>query len=153
MCSFAVRSVPAIILMLPLRKKQTTRPAAARRLEILVADDVEEIARLVALWLEEAGHAVTHAASGRDVVRLVKTKPFDVVVTDIVMPDGDGWDAILAINRMRPATRILAISGGGNQMPADACLRVAKGVGADRILKKPFQRAQLIDAVEQMMAR
>lgn len=139
--------------MLPLRKKQATRPPAVRRLEILVADDVEEITRLVALWLKEAGHAVTLAASGRDVIRLVKARAFDVVVTDIVMPDGDGWDAILAINRLRPATRILAISGGGNQMPADACLRVAKGVGADRVLKKPFHRAQLIDAVEQIMAR
>ena len=139
--------------MLPLRKKQTTQAPATRRLEILVADDVEEITKLVTLWLEEAGHAVTHASNGREIVRWVKAKPFDLVVTDIVMPEGDGWDAILAINRMRPATRILAISGGGRQMPADACLRVAKGVGADRVLKKPFHRAQLLDAVEQIMAR
>jgi CheY-like chemotaxis protein len=139
--------------MLPLRKKQTTQAPVARRLEVLVADDVEEITKLVALWLEEAGHGVTHASNGREVVRLVKTKPFDLVVTDIVMPEGDGWDAILAINRVRPATRILAISGGGRQMPADACLRVAKGVGADRVLKKPFHRAQLMEAVEQIMAR
>jgi CheY-like chemotaxis protein len=139
--------------MLPLRKKQATPPTAARRLHILVADDVEEITKLVALWLEEAGHVVTHATSGRDVVRLVKDNPFDVVVTDIVMPNGDGWDAILAINRLRPGTRIVAISGGGKHMPADACLRVAKGVGADHILKKPFQRAQLLDAVNQVAAR
>lgn len=139
--------------MLPLRKKQTTSSAAARRLHILVADDVEEITRLVAHWLEEAGHAVMHASSGRDVVRLVKETAFDVVVTDIVMPNGDGWDAILAINRLRPSTRIVAISGGGKHMPADACLRVAKGVGADHILKKPFQRAQLLNAVNQVATR
>jgi CheY-like chemotaxis protein len=139
--------------MLPLRKKQAASPAPVRRLEILVADDVEEITKLVGLWLEEAGHAVTHAASGRDVVRCVKDKAFDLVITDIVMPNGDGWDAILAINRMRPATRIVAISGGGNHMPADACLRVAKGVGADRVLKKPFRRTELLDAVEQVTGR
>jgi CheY-like chemotaxis protein len=139
--------------MLPLRKKETTPVPAPRRLEILVADDVAEIAQLVSLWLEEAGHVVTHASNGREIAGLVKNKHFDVVVTDIVMPNGNGWDAILAINRMRPTTRILAISGGGNHMPADACLRVAKGVGADRVLKKPFQRGQLLDAVEQITAR
>lgn len=138
--------------MLPLRKKQPTPATAKRSLQILVADDVEEITKLVALWLEEAGHVVMHASNGREVMRKVKDKPFDVVVTDIVMPNGDGWDAILAINRLRPATRILAISGGGKHMPAEACLRVAKGVGADRVLQKPFQRAQLLQAVEQLVA-
>ena len=139
--------------MLPLRKKQPAPSTTPRQLQILVADDVEEIKQLVALWLEEAGHAVTHASNGRDVVRLVKDRAFDLVVTDIVMPNGDGWDAILAINRLRPGTRILAISGGGKHMPADACLRVAKGVGADHILKKPFHRAQLLEAVNQVAAR
>ena len=112
-----------------------------------------ELRQLLSKWLEEEGHAVTRAANGRDVVRLVREKPFDLIVTDIVMPQGDGWDAILAVNRIRPDTRILAISGGAQHMPADACLRVAKGVGADAVLKKPFNRAQLIAAVAQVTGR
>ena len=134
--------------MLSLRKKQKESPKV---LNVLVADDVLEIQHLVAAWLEEDGHHVSHASSGREIVRCVREHTFDLVITDIVMPDGDGWDAILAVNRLRPATRILAISGGGQQMPADACLRVAKGVGADAVLKKPFGRVQLMTAVEQLM--
>ncbi|MDO8540525.1 MAG: response regulator [Opitutaceae bacterium] len=138
--------------MITLRKKQPT-VTAEKALHIVIADDVHEIVELVRGWLEEAGHTVTCAANGRDVMRLLREKSFDVLITDIVMPEGDGWDAILAVNRLRPATRILAISGGGRNMPADACLRVAKGVGADQILKKPFNRAQLIAALHQVSPR
>lgn len=130
-----------------------SRPARPKSLEIVLADDVPELRQLLASWLEEEGHSVTRASNGRDVVRLVREKPFDLIVTDIVMPQGDGWDAILAVNRIRPATRILAISGGAHHMPAEACLRVAKGVGADAVLKKPFNRAQLIAAVTQVIGR
>ena len=138
--------------MLPVRKKQPVA-TAPRSLDVVVADDVKEITELVAAWLEEVGHSVTHAANGREVIQLLKDKPFDLLITDIVMPEGDGWDAVLAVNRLRPATRILAISGGGRHMPADACLRVAKGVGADGILKKPFRRAELMQAIEKAIAR
>ena len=105
------------------------------------------------IWLEEAGHVVTHASNGREALRLVMEKPCDLLITDIVMPDGDGWDAIVALNRTRPNTRILAISGGGKHMPSEVALRVAKGVGADGILKKPFRRAQFLTAVDQVMSR
>lgn len=132
-------------------RKTENVAAEPKPLDIVVAEDVAELLHLVAGWLEEEGHKVTRASNGRDVVRLMRAKPFDLLVTDIVMPQGDGWDAILAVNRIRPATRILAISGGAQHMPADACLRVAKGVGADAVLKKPFNRAQLIGAVNQVV--
>lgn len=127
--------------------------ARPKRLEIVLAEDVAELQQLIAGWLEDEGHLVARASNGRDVVRLIRERPFDVVVTDIVMPGGDGWAAILTVNRIRPATRILAISGGGDHMPADACLRVAKGVGADAILKKPFNRAELVGAVGKVVRR
>jgi CheY-like chemotaxis protein len=135
--------------MLPLMKKPKDAP---RALSVLVADDVHEIKQLVSTWLEEEGHRVLHASGGREVIRIACDTTIDLVITDIVMPDGDGWDAILAVNRLRPATRVLAISGGGKHMPADACLRVAKGVGADGVLKKPFGRAQLLAAVTQIVS-
>jgi CheY-like chemotaxis protein len=139
--------------MIPLRKKTPAAPAEpARRFTVVVADDVDEIQALVANWLEEVGHQVTRVSNGREVVRIMKEQAFDLLVTDLVMPEGDGWDAILAVNRLRPATKILAISGGAKEMPAAACLRVAKGVGADGVLLKPFGRPQFFDAVEKVMS-
>ncbi len=139
--------------MFPLLKKSPEPAPSPRRLEILVADDVEEITALMGRWLEERGHAVTQARSGREVIECVRAQAFDIVVTDLVMPNGDGWDAIMAIGRLRPDTRILAISGGGVQMPVEACLRVAKGVGADRVLMKPFQEEEFIAAITQLASR
>ena len=139
--------------MIPLLKKSPTPPTAPRPLEILVADDVDEIVELISRWLQTEGHAVTRASGGKQVIECVRDRSFDLLVTDIVMPEGDGWDAILAVGRLRPDMRILAISGGGKQMPVEACLRVARGVGADRVLKKPFNQAEFLAVVNQLAAR
>lgn len=125
---------------------------AAPRLAILVADDVRDLQELISLWLTEAGHAVTAASNGREVIRCVQDQPFDLLVTDIIMPDGDGWDAIAEVHRLRPEMRILAISGGSREMPASAVLRVAQGAGAIGVLKKPFSRVDLLEAVGRIVA-
>jgi CheY-like chemotaxis protein len=137
--------------MIPLRKKQNEPVPLKKKLSVVVADDVHEIEHLLLTWLEEEGHTVARAGSGREILRIVRGRPVDLVITDVLMPDGDGLDAILAINRVSPATRVLAISGGARNQPADACLRVARGVGADAVLLKPFGRAQLLAAVKKTM--
>lgn len=139
--------------MIPFKKKRSAPTETTKPLAIVVADDETEIQELVATWLEQCGHEVTCASSGREVVERVRERPVDLVITDIVMPGGNGFDAILAVNRLRPSTRIVAISGGGHNMPADGCLRVAKGVGADVVLLKPFGRQQLLDAVNRAAPR
>ena len=139
--------------MIPLLRKQPAPSATPRRLEIVVADDVAEITDLMSHWLEAEGHTVTRASNGREIIELLQKRAYDLLVTDIVMPGIDGWDAILAVSRLRPETRILAISGGGKQMPVDACLRVAKGVGADYVLKKPFRQVEFLAAVTKVVAR
>jgi CheY-like chemotaxis protein len=135
--------------MLPLLTSQPIASSHAH-LEILVADDVEEIRRLIAEWLRGAGHRVTLANNGAQVVRLMRQQHFDLIVTDVLMPDGDGLEVILAARRESRPPRILAISGGGSYMTGPDCLRVAKGVGAHATLMKPFNRAQLLAAVERL---
>ena len=122
-------------------------------LAVLVADDARDLQELIARWLTEAGHRVTAASNGREIVRLVREQPFDLLVTDIIMPDGDGWDAIAEVHRLRPQTRILAMSGGAREMPASAVLRVAQGAGAIGVLKKPFSRVDLLEAVARVIAQ
>jgi CheY-like chemotaxis protein len=128
--------------------KRKDADVAVQALRVVVADDVAEIRTLVASWLSEAGHQVTQLSSGKDVIDFVRAHVVDLVVTDLLMPGVDGLDTILAVNRIRPTTRVVAISGGGVEMPTEAGLRIAKGVGADAVLSKPFNRAQLMAAVE-----
>ena len=122
-------------------------PVAPKALNILLVDDARDLLDLISTWLKEAGHAVTPAFNGQELVNHVTAQPFDVVVTDILMPDGDGWDAIAEVHRLRPTTRIIAMSGGSREMPASAVLRVAQGAGAIAILKKPFTRVQFLETL------
>ena len=134
-------------------RKNAAPTARPKSLSILVADDTRELQALISTWLEEAGHLVKGASSGRQVVKLVEEQSFDLLVTDILMPDGDGWGAIAEVHRRHPNTRILAISGGAREMPASAVLRVAKHAGALGFLAKPFSRPEFLDAVVSVMAR
>jgi CheY-like chemotaxis protein len=135
--------------MFPLRKKQSPPISAAQKpLTIVVADDVHEIAQLVTLWLEQKGHSVTPVSTGREVINQVRNRPID-----LVMPGVSGLDTILAVNRIRPSTSIVAISGGGPEMPADAGLRMARRLGADAVLLKPFNQQKFMEAVQRVTAR
>ncbi len=119
---------------------------------ILLADDLKELQELIAMWLEEAGHRVTRVSTGREVIEQVGRNNFDLLVTDILMPQGDGWSAIAEVQRLRPQMRILAISGGAREMPANAVLRSARAAGAIASLEKPFSRPDFLDAVARVLA-
>jgi CheY-like chemotaxis protein len=130
---------------------QAEQAPVRKALSIIVADDVEEIVRLVGRCLEAVGHEVTQVTSGSEVIRLIGKQHFDLIIADVLMPDGDGLDIIFAVKRDNLPTRILTISGGGKYMAAAECLRISQGVGADRVLLKPFTCQQLIDAVDAVM--
>jgi CheY-like chemotaxis protein len=119
-------------------------------LSVVVVDDVVEICVLVRHWLSDVGCAVTSTASGNELAKLMRSKAFDLIITDVIMPDGDGLEVILEAKRVQPAARLLAISGGGSHLQAVDCLRFAKGLGAHAVLLKPFNREQLLDAVSKI---
>lgn len=123
----------------------------AHSLSVVVADDVVEIQRLLQAWLEEIGCLVTCVSSGREAVQFLRSQHADVVITDILMPDGDGLEVIAEMRRMQSTARILAISGGGSHLEASDCLKFAKGLGAHGLLMKPFNRRQLVEALEAVL--
>lgn len=112
-------------------------------LSILVADDDEGIRKLLSEWLVRAGHSVACAASGKEASRLLRHQQFDLVITDVVMPDGDGFELIAEFRKAQPTTRILAISGGGKYLHGADCLKMARGLGAHSVVIKPFNWEQL----------
>jgi CheY-like chemotaxis protein len=114
---------------------------------IVVADDVVEIQQLLQQWLRELGCLVTCVSTGREAVRVLRTVHVDMVITDILMPDGDGLELITELKRAQPSVRIIAVSGGGHHLRATECLKFATGLGAHGFLMKPFKREQLLEAV------
>ena len=120
-------------------------------LSILVADDEELICLLLEQWLQPMGHTVASARTGTAALNLVAKTRFDVVVTDVLMPDGDGPKLIEGLKKVQPAARVLAISGGGRYLDSKECLKIAQGFGADAAIMKPFNREQFLQGFGQAL--
>jgi len=113
-----------------------------RPLEILVVDDHGGICDALKAGLSHLGHRVTCARDGAVATELVRQQVFDVVVTDILMPVGDGLELIGELRRSQPNVRIVAISGGG-RLSYHHYLDAARALGAHAVLAKPFSLSEL----------
>ena len=119
--------------------------------KILVVDDEPVLLRVVNRMLCGAGHTVTTAAGGAAALKLAHNIPFDLVITDLIMPDKEGLELIMALSRHTPRPKIIAMSGGG-RINAKDLLAPALLLGAQRTLAKPFSEAELLEAVAQVLA-
>ena len=118
--------------------------------QILVIDDEPDILKLISKILEKAGYRVMTAENGRLADKLFNEHPFDLVITDIIMPQKEGLEIILQLRENSPDTKILAISGGG-KIERAGYLDAARTIGAHAIVKKPFEISHLLDKVEQLL--
>ena len=119
---------------------------------ILLVDDDVGVRQLVQRTLEGVGHRVVSAGDGRAASRAMAGDAFDLVITDLLMPDRDGLELIEELRRSYPWVRIIAMSGGG-RVAAEEYLQIAKCLGANGLLGKPFHPKQLLATVEQVMAK
>jgi CheY-like chemotaxis protein len=117
---------------------------------IMIIDDDEVLRRTVRRFLVGNGHTVIEAEHGGNGVALLREHDPAIVITDIYMPEKEGMETIVDIRKLRPATRIIAMSGGGPHRDALA-LKWAQGLGADAVLPKPFRAAELNSAVEHLL--
>ena len=113
---------------------------------ILVIDDETDVRELVADVLTGQGHTIAVAAGGREGLARFETGRYDLVVTDLGMPDINGWEVARAIKSSRSDMPVLLLTGWADAVdPADAA-RV------DGIIKKPFDLKQLAAAISAALA-
>ncbi|MBV1906567.1 MAG: response regulator [Pseudomonadales bacterium] len=117
---------------------------------ILVIDDDEQILSVVRDMLLIDGHTVELAADGNIAAELFKQKAFDLVITDLIMPEKEGMETIVEIRTLRHDIPIIAMSGGGRIGTVDY-LNTAKYIGADATLAKPFSLTELSKLVSQLL--
>ncbi len=118
-------------------------------MRILVVDDNDDIRQMLRLLLEQEGHEIREAANGKLALKLLAQEAVDLIVTDIIMPEMEGIDLIMAIRSVKPDAKIIAISGGGRIDPR-LCLNMAGKLGADRVLQKPFGKAAILGAIDEL---
>ena len=119
---------------------------------ILVIDDESELRTLLIRIFTRQGHETVEAANGREALRHLEVAPgFDVIVTDLFMPEMDGIETLRHIKTEWPDAKVIVISGGGNRTGLDM-LPMAEKFGADRTFAKPFNPAELAKVVDELLA-
>ncbi|GIL37862.1 response regulator [Roseiterribacter gracilis] len=116
---------------------------------ILIVDDDRHTCELLRHILEAASHEVQTAYDGSDAAQLFRTQTFDLVMTDIYMPERDGFDVMRDVRKQQPNVPIIIFTGQ-RDLHFDP-LKMADRLGADMVMRKPIVRATVLSAVEQVL--
>ena len=114
--------------------------------DVLIVDDDEQIRYLLGSILTEEGHVVREAAEGNAALRIYEEQTPDLIIIDLVMPEKEGIETIIEIRRRNTTVKIIAMSG----LPYN--LKVAKIIGADHTLEKPFSEESVAALVKTALA-
>lgn len=118
---------------------------------ILIVEDNPDFRAMMRDILLTAGHQVAEAENGLTAIRQISEGSFDLLVTDVVMPESDGIELIRNLARQGERLPILAVSGGGRNLPAAVSLALTSAAGAHRTLFKPFRASELLAAVDELL--
>ena len=142
-------------VLLPCRRPVETTPgdpvpSGPRAASILVVDDERLIRTLVAKHLEREGHDVRMASGGPEALALMRDHPFDLMVTDVVMPEMNGFTLAWEARRAQPALRVLFVTG----YSGSASLATLQTPDDDvDLLVKPFGMKELASRVQAALTR
>jgi two-component system, cell cycle response regulator CpdR len=116
--------------------------------KIILAEDDEDMRRFLVKALEKAGHQVTAFGEGASAFEEIKQSTFDLLLTDIVMPEMDGIELARRAAELDPQLKIMFITG----FAAVALHPDSKAPKDAKVLSKPFHLRDLVAEVDRMMA-
>lgn len=126
-----------------LKEAESLRPNLDSR-KILVIDDEDAVREVLSDMLELAGHTVVQATSGAEGLDILSRERFNIVFTDLVLPDMDGWKVASRIREQNSATRVVLVTGYGAEISEERMSLV------DLVFHKPFQIEALHEALEKL---
>lgn len=118
---------------------------------VLIADDDASISRALRFLMQREGHDVRTAADGEQALAAIESERPDVVLLDLMMPKGNGYEICrtLRADRRYDSIRIVMLTAKGGE----ADQRVGMDLGADAYISKPFAIAEVVACVRAMLAR
>jgi len=114
---------------------------------ILVIDDNILITTMLEKELTSDNCRVRVAHSGQAGLKLLVEQTFDVVITDIIMPESDGLEVIMAIKEMQPCPKVIAMTGGTQFLSREYLSEMARALRVQHVLFKPFSIDELMEVV------
>lgn len=115
---------------------------------VLIVDNDEKARRFEASILGDVGHDLYFARSGEEAMRSFIRKGIELVVTELRMPNGSGFELIEAMQSMYPGVPVIAVAGSGRED-----LDMATMMGANRAMEKPVSPMALIEAVTELLPK
>lgn len=118
---------------------------------LLLADDSLTIRRVIELTFADAGIRVVTVAGGREAIERIQHEPPDIILADIGMPEGDGYEVAAFVKQAATLSHIPVILLAGALEPVDE--EKARQAGADGVLVKPFEPQVAVARVRELLAR
>ena len=117
---------------------------------ILICDDDELYREIAGAAFNDSGHQIVFATNGDEAAAMIAATPFDVLITDLVMPGKDGLELIKDLRRSASSIVVLAMTAGLASLK-DPLLIAASAFGADDVLQKPFRPMALRQKVDALL--
>ena len=122
---------------------------------ILVVDDDEMLREMHTTIFEDEDYLVDSASNGNEAWALITTQHYDLLATDMFMPEMNGFELILKCQSEFPALKTLLLSGGGKDIEAEHGQKHVKymqqEIDIDAFLKKPFDLDDMLSIVERVL--
>jgi CheY-like chemotaxis protein len=118
---------------------------------ILLVDDDEQLRTMLSVVLRRAGYEVQVAIDGIEASNFYRSDPTDLIITDLIMPEKEGLEIIRELRKDYPQAKIIAMTGGGRTGTMNY-LKVAKALGAQELLEKPFPTQEILEAIRRVLA-
>lgn len=116
-------------------------------MKILIVDDDSALRSVLSDMIKSIGLESIEVPAGRSALEVVRQETFDILLTDVIMPEVDGVELVRAARAANAGCAIIAMSGGSRALPATIGLKLTEAFGADSVLYKPFTRADLMSAI------
>jgi len=122
-------------------------------MNVLVIDDVDYIRKSISKVLDDNGFKCDSCENGKAALEKINEKKYDIIITDIMMPDMDGFEFLDKLRETKgevARTPVLAISGGSKTIDSDLALKMINEK-ANGILQKPFSKSDLLEAIAKVV--
>lgn len=119
--------------------------------KILLIDDDPQVRAVLKGFLQIGGHQVMEAENGVQARKLLLNAAVDLVITDIVMPESDGFEVIMSCVRKDQPLKIIAVTGGSPNLAQQTLLTIAQKMPVNKVLSKPVSCEELISAVQEVL--
>jgi CheY-like chemotaxis protein len=118
--------------------------------QILIIEDDGLFRSMLSATLVQLGHEVVEARNGTEGLKLFQLTNPDLIITDLVMPEMEGFEVLMNFKKHHPRVKVMVMSGGVSGQTLDF-LDIAKRLGASGVLAKPFTTDALIRAIDTLL--